>query len=217
MKLTSYIITLTIIALLSGCSSFNRSKTQEIVFLDDGNSTSKELLHNNEVVIDDKMLSDTRKKADKETEPTISTDFPDGSSLSVGYDSAGNKTESKCFNNHIKIGCIVLKTPVVGEKSINVLAQNGKVEILSANVFPDVMTVSPDEIAVAAGITEGRRTNQPQLTFKTKPEIRTNPIPTTAYYPPVIQQNEEIVTQPEKEEQISEGESKPPINGEENN
>lgn len=86
--------------------------------------------------------------------------LPDNSTLSTMFDGAGNKTETRFFDNHPLIKNIILRTSVRGEKQIFVYAQNGDIKNLSENTIAKALTSSANELSAAAGIFEQRKNNK---------------------------------------------------------
>lgn len=170
MKFVICITALMCVSLFTACSGFFVNKPKEVVFIDDKSSNLLIIDSDKEIVIDDKMLLEARQNIRKDKQAPISVNQADGSTVSISFDSAGNKSESRCFDNHMRIGCIVVKTSAAGDKSINVLAQNGEMKTLPVDDFANIMSLSADEIAMAAGVIEGRKNDQPQMVFKGNPQ-----------------------------------------------
>lgn len=172
MKLLIYLAAVTSLSFFASCATFSKAETaQEEVFFDDGYQKNSGA----EVIIDDKSLS--RDEADffaasarANTTEVMTTVNVQGKAVSTMTDSAGNKSESVCYENHPLVGCVALKTSVKGEKEILVYAQNGTVKVLPADKIPDIYTVSANEAASVAGITEGRKYDQAQPIFAQKPQ-----------------------------------------------
>jgi hypothetical protein len=151
------ILCLTLISLLTSCVTSSKNQTaQEEVFFDDGyqKNTGEEVVFN-DIVFADKNESNSSLKKIGST--PISKAGADGSRITYSSDSSGNQSESRCFNNHSRISCILLRTTVKGEKTGFVYAQNGEIKKLPANMFNDMMTASADELAGAAGVFEGKK------------------------------------------------------------
>ncbi len=170
MKFINCLAVIIFLSLISSCSIFsNKESVKEEVFFDDGYKKSAD----GEVTLEDISFTiNERTDTDKTGfgSQTITTKAADGSSVSEMTDSAGNKSQSRCFENHPLIGCIVLKTSVKGSKEVMIYAQNGQVKTLSADKIEDVLTISPDEAAGAAEIFEGRKNNSSPTMFTKKPD-----------------------------------------------
>ena len=179
MKFINCIAVLILLSFISSCSVFTKTEAvKEEVFFDDGYKKAAE----GEITVDDISFSiNERTDVDKNrvNSQTITTKAADGSSISEMTDSAGNKSQSRCFENHSLIGCIVLKTSVKGGKEILVYAQNGEVKTLSADKIENALTISPDAAAAAAEIFEGRKnTSLPTMfTKKVQDSQPLNPMP----------------------------------------
>jgi hypothetical protein len=95
----------------------------------------------------------------------------DGSEINTMTDRYGNKTQTRCFDYHPRINCIMLSTGAEGQKKVFVYAQNGDVKDLPEEMLSKVMTADADEIANAAGIIlTPQRTLAPTFTQTIKPE-----------------------------------------------
>jgi hypothetical protein len=123
----------------------------EVVF-DDGYRAA----NGDETIIDDSMLQGGNQTVSttKESIEEPAKILADNSKISVMYDGFGNKTETRSFNNHLRIGLVLLKTSVNGTKTASVYGRNGQEKILPETMLNMVLTASADEIANAAGIYE---------------------------------------------------------------
>lgn len=151
------------------CGHLSKTETaQEEVFFDDGYRATS----SGEINIEDGELGRSPLTGKKQINAAeaISTKNAQGAIVSTMTDSAGNKSESVCYDNHPLVGCVVLKTAVKGEKEILVYARNGTVKTLPADKIDDIFTASADEAARAAEITEGRNYAQTQAMFAQKPQ-----------------------------------------------
>lgn len=187
MKPVNRIAVIILLSFISSCSVFTKTETGgEEVFLDDGYKKTAD----GEVALDDISFSVNERtdiKKNTVNSPTITTKAADGSTVSEMTDSAGNKSQSRCFGNHLLVACIVLKIPVNGERKVLVYDQNGRIKTLSADKIEDIFTVSPDQAAAAAEIYEGRK-NNPSPTMFSKKENDSQPLqPMPSYKFPVQQ------------------------------
>lgn len=154
------------VSLSFSASCANSSKTQSVqeeVIFDDGYRAAG----GGEIIFDDRSLSKGTPTAMKQINAaeTISTKNAQGATVSTMTDSAGNKSDNVCFDNHPLVGCVVLKTTAKGEKEILVYGRNGTVKTLSADKIENVFTVTASEAARAAEITEGRNYGQTSTMF----------------------------------------------------
>lgn len=83
----------------------------------------------------------------------------DSSSIDTMIDGFGNKVETRTFDNHPLLKCVVLKTFANGKKIILAYAQNGDVKTLSKDFSDNALSYSANDIAAVAKITEGRKEN----------------------------------------------------------
>ena len=125
----------------------------------------------------------------------------DGSKITTTYDSFGNKTEVRVFNGHSRLKLLMLRTSVTGQKEVYVYGHNGEVESLPENMLDKATTVSADEIASRAGITQTKpektqpsysQTNQSQFI----PPIQTAPLDQSSIQ---NQSNEAVISEEETE------------------
>ena len=127
--------------LFSACSQSGQSPAREEVFINDKTKTP-----GNEIVITDtdvkiqKALSQNEKKEDFETAA------PDGSKIATAFDSFGNKSETRCFNNS-RIKCLHLLTHADGTREAQVFGHNGLTRNLPEAMLDRATTASADEIA----------------------------------------------------------------------
>ena len=123
----------------------------EVVF-DDGYRAA----NGEEIIIDDSMLQNGNRtiSTTKESIEEPTKILGDNSKITVTYDGFGNKTETRSFNNHLRIGLVLLKTSANGTKAAFVYGRNGQEKILPEKMLNMVLTASADEIANAAGIYE---------------------------------------------------------------
>lgn len=81
----------------------------------------------------------------------------DNSRVSTMYDGHGNKSESRYFSYHPRLGMVLLRTSSDGAQQAFVYGQNGSVKMLPGEMLPVALTASADALADAVGIHEGRR------------------------------------------------------------
>lgn len=84
----------------------------------------------------------------------------DRSVIHIGYDSFGNKTESRVFYNDFLLKMVVVKTSANGEREVLAYGQNGEVKIVPQNMIDKALTANAAEIAKAVEIFEGRKENE---------------------------------------------------------
>jgi len=110
-------------------------------------------------------------QADESTEPMVTTAEPStqdtpkmgtfGSEIRAMTDGFGDRTETRTFWDHPLIQRLILRTSKDGQKMGFVYGLNGDVKLLPADALDKAITLSPDLLAKAAGITEGKRPNLP--------------------------------------------------------
>lgn len=135
-----------------------------------------------------------------------STETPNTASYSSKFntmtDRYGNKTETRCFDSHPRLNCIMLITSPDGQQKAFVYGQNGDVKGLPENMFDRVATASPDEIANAAGIVlTPQRITTPTYVQSNKMEKLTPPLQPMSNSQPQPQiQNQNQSTEPPRTE-----------------
>lgn len=160
----------------SSCTvSSKKENVIEEVFFDDGYRKTTA----GEIVFDDKLNPTGQTTKAQKISTDYSTDAPDGSQIAVMTDSAGNRTETRCFENHLRIGCVALNTSARGVKEVLIYTRNGEVKRLqSEELFGKVLTASADDLAQEAGVFEGRRENRlPTITYGKSTDQPLQPMP----------------------------------------
>lgn len=144
------LLAIVFVSLLASCSKISQSKTNEVIIDDGHNKTAK-----GEIVIDESSFNNGEGSSTSITEWQKATKIiaGDQSQIETSYDGFGNKTDTRCFNNHLRVRCIMLRTGVDGQKQVFVYAQNGEVKkSLPTDMINKITTASADEIANSAGI-----------------------------------------------------------------
>lgn len=152
---------------------------EEVVFADDGYKA----VPSDEIVIDDRptsgnagtMNDSSGARAASQERTRIAAD---GSQITTMYDGFGNKTETRFFNDNFLLQDIMLRTSVKGEKQIFVFGQNGTVINLPVDMADKVLTAPANELAVAAGISEGRKAQTIENSQMNRP---LTPLPASAF------------------------------------
>jgi hypothetical protein len=144
--------------LFVSCSKVGKSTSDVVIIDDKPKSATKD-----EIVIDDKLLGDaTETLALSQTGSQETTKLAfDQSRVNTMYDQFGNKTESRCFNNHLRLQCIMLRTAADGQKQTFVYGHNGEVKALPEDMLDKAMTAPADELANLAGIYQTYRQSPP--------------------------------------------------------
>lgn len=177
MKHIVFLAAITMSLFFTSCAGFSEKKSAaEVVYLDD------KLQIENGTTLENKSPALPREiiTGQKKENGDITTTASDGSQITVMTDNAGNKTESRCFNNHPLIACVVVSTSIQGNKQVLVYGQNGSVKkSLPENMVDNVLTIPANELASAAGIVEGRKqTNFPTIVLqRAKDSQPVQPIP----------------------------------------
>jgi hypothetical protein len=133
----------------------------------------------------------------KELKDSIKT-LADNSTLNTMFDGAGNKTETRFFDNHPLIKNIILRTSARGEKQSFVYAQNGAIEILPEYIIAKALTASANELSKAAGIFHPRKMED----FKVKDENPASEIGILQTLPKLDLLPETLKTENEKSETV---------------
>ena len=136
------------------------------------------------------------------------------SEVTVLYDSFGNKIETRAFNDDPLINVIMIRTPVSGNKSVFVFAQNGEVKNLPEDMAERVLSIPGSEIARNAGIFEGKKVEQENLPFAPEINIPASPLTVLLDAPsaptPVVSEKQEMPKQEEPTSLVKQ--EKPPNN-----
>ena len=154
--LSSAILLMAFLVLFSACSKTDdHSAEREKVFLDDGSGG----LSGKEVLIDDSPIktAETQAAIEQNSYQEADKTEPDGTKISTMYDGYGNKTERRFFSRHPILEAMILRTASNGQKEILIFGHNGQVKTVPQNMFDKAMTATADELATAAGISEGRK------------------------------------------------------------
>lgn len=108
----------------------------------------------NEIVIDDASFKGEQEtlSASKAGSQETTKISPDQSRIDTMYDQFGNKTETRCFSDDLRLKCITLLTAADGKKKISAYGQNGEIKSLPADIFDKALTASANELADSAGI-----------------------------------------------------------------
>ncbi len=130
---------------------------------------------------------------DKELKNSSKT-LNDNSTLNTMFDGAGNKTETRFFDNHPLIKNVILRTSARGEKQIYIYAQNGDVKTSPEYLVEKALTASANELADAAGIFEQRKTRENNLTANknSTPQLGIlQPLPGYEFLPEIVNDENE--------------------------
>lgn len=152
MSIKFWFFTILCLFLLTSCSDSSNSEissTADEVVIDDGYKTTAA----GEIIIDDSDF-DNKKEAGsvaRESSRATTRTIADGSQIETIYDSYGNKTEKRTFNNDT-LRFILIKTSAEGNRQIFVYGQNGDVKSLPENMTDKVLTASSNEVASSAAI-----------------------------------------------------------------
>lgn len=150
------ILVVSFLFLSAACSKSDEQLSErESVFLDDGNGNQ----NGGEVAIDDTSVRDAETQSAIERNGYQESDKTesDGTKISTMYDGFGNKTERRFFRQHPLIEAMVLRTSSNGQKEILLFGHNGEVKSVPQNMIERAMTASADELAQAAGISQGSK------------------------------------------------------------
>jgi len=183
--------------MLASCSKTGKSQSSEVVFDDAGKTAAKD-----EIVIDDKSFDGNRetlptlKAGSQETTKTAA----DHSKINTMYDEFGNKTETRYFNNHLRLQFLLLRTSADGQKQIFVYGQNGEVKNLPEDMLDRALTAPADELANSAGIFQTYRPSPPAAqSIQTRSDVSLRPLP--SYNFPV--QNRQVEQVPADEAKVT--------------
>lgn len=146
-------------SLLASCAKFTGNES-DVVIIDDKPKTNAR----NEVVIDDVEFGGGQEngivsKTGSQETAKISADQ---SRIDTMYDQFGNKTETRCFKNDLRLKCVTLLTAAAdGKMKVSVYGQNGEIKSLPAEMLGKSMTAPASEIANSAGIYQIYRQPKP--------------------------------------------------------
>jgi len=178
MKYKYYLIGLVTLCICISYVSFRKvetdvAKVEDTAAINQLNNNSGNKTGINEESLADKEqnLSATGKSSQEPTKI-----LSDNSKLNVMYDGIGNKTESRCFETHPRMVCVVLKSGVNGQRQAVVYGHNGDVRYLPEDKLETAMTASGDEIANLAGLTKSKHQTS-QLAYTQPAPVSNIPTP----------------------------------------
>ncbi len=157
----------------------------EIVVIEDGYNpkTSREIVIDDAAFIGTASLNSGEKKSSSEMTKIAA----DNSKIDTMYDGFGNRTDTRCFDYHPRVKCVLVRSAADGQKQIFVYASNGEVKKLSEDMFAQVLTLPANEIATAAGITEDFIQPPKPMFVRNNPPADSQLRPLPSYYFPVQQ------------------------------
>jgi hypothetical protein len=164
MKLYFCLAAVIIASFFSSCAvSSKKENVEEEVVFDDGYRKTTA----GEMGFADNLNPTEQSTKTQKNSTDFSTEAPDDSQIAVMTDSAGNRTETRCFENHLRIGCVALNTSARGVKEALIYTRNGEVKRMqSEELFGKILTASADDLAQEAGIFEIKReTSLPTVTY----------------------------------------------------
>lgn len=110
------------------------------------------------------------------TEIANTTEISSNSKFDTMVDRYGNKTQTRCFDSHPRVRCVVIITKAGGEQQVSVYGQDGTVRNLPENMLSRVATATADEIANSAGIFVVKQEAVKPIFIQTnQPKIETQP------------------------------------------
>jgi hypothetical protein len=147
-------------SLLASCAKFTGNDS-DVVIIDDKPKTNAK----NEIVIDDVEFGGGGQEngiVSKTGSQETAKISPDQSRIDTMYDQFGNKTETRCFKNDLRLKCVTLLTAAAdGKTKVSVYGQNGEIKSLPAEMLGKAMSAPASEIANSAGIYEIYRQPKP--------------------------------------------------------
>ena len=143
------------LTLISACTiSEASSESRQEVVIDD---QSQQENPNEITITEDDVKRQVLQNLSTGTNPPEQTIIADDKSkITTTFDGYGNKTETRCFVNHPRLDCIVVKTPAQGKKQIIIYPFGNGAKYLDENSSDKALTASPDELANLAGVSETR-------------------------------------------------------------
>lgn len=184
------------VSMVASCSKTGKNQSSEVVFDDAGKTAAKD-----EIVIEDKSFDGSRETLPilKAGSQEITKVAADQSRVNTMYDAFGNKSETRYFNNHLRLQFLLLRTSADGQKQIFVYGQNGEVKSLPEDMLDRALTAPADELANSAGIFQTYRPSPPAAqSIQTRSDVSLRPMP--SYNFPV--QNRQV-------DQVAADEAKP--------
>ncbi len=172
MKFFTYFFIIISVFFSLACSKSKIESSKEVVFIDDGYQATS----NNEVVFEESASRENSKSVNEKSFvlPEKNVTNTDRAMITTMFDGAGNKTETRFFDDDLLVRTIMVRTSVKGEKQVMVFAQNGTVKTLPANKQISALTASASEIAAVAGIFEGRKEAPKPITIQTEQKPESN-------------------------------------------
>ena len=156
MTVKIYIFILIIsLTFISACTTSQGSpeNQQEIVIADETTNQNKDELVITDADLNGKVLQNSSNEKKPEEQTVV---LEDNSKITTTFDGYNNKTETRCFVNHPRLDCIVVKTPAQGKKQIIIYPFGNGAKYLDENSSEKALSASPDELANLAGISETR-------------------------------------------------------------
>lgn len=147
-----FLSTIVCAALVSvACSSKNKS-AGEVVITDGGYNAKGEIVINDASFAGKDFSVSGGNREQSETTKIAA----DGSQINTMYDGFGNRTDTRCFNYHLRVKCVLLRVAAGkdGQKQVFVYASNGEVKTLPDDMLDRALTLTAEQIAAAAGITQ---------------------------------------------------------------
>lgn len=154
MNIKYFLLFIAFVSISCSSAKDGAGEKAEIV-IEDGYITSAK----DELMIEDKDLKHIQDAVVTNKESSAVGNFiaSDGTKVSISVDGYGNKSETRYFDDDAKIQMVLVKTSRDGKKQVYIYGQNGEVKDLPANMIDKAMTLTPSQIASAAGFYEGRR------------------------------------------------------------
>lgn len=190
MKYKFCLLTVIFAFLLTSCSEATTGESESVnmdeVVFDGGNKKA-----DGEIVFNDNFSGDKNENASVSmpTSQGVTKVAADQSRINTMYDGFGNKTETRCFNNHPRLQCVMLRTTSDGKRQVFVYGQNGDVKDLPEDMLDKTTTASGDELADAAGLFEVRQKRTQPAIALSKPQNSQSLQPMPSYKFPIQNQS----------------------------
>lgn len=173
-------------SLFAACSGKGESSgAGDVVVIEDGYSAKTK----DEIVIGDAdfIAVSTSNAGEKISSSELTKIASDSSRIDTMYDGYGNRTDTRCFNYHPRIKCVLVRSAAGrdGQKQIFVYARSGEVKKLSEEMSDKVLTLPANEIASAAGINQDYIEPAKPTVVRNLPSIENQLRPLPSYNFPV--------------------------------
>ena len=169
--------------LFSACTSVESKVSEEVVISDATKGSREEvMITNSDLKKENEQISTSQ-----ETSQLPKRILSDKSEVQTMIDGFGNKTETRYFSEHLRLRFVTVRTPVRGAPEVTVYGFGGDTKVV-ADLGDRALTASGDEIANVAELNKTRGTSSsPQFINRRKTAAPLQPLPSSSFQKPVIE------------------------------